>query len=210
MHPDLIRSLRVGTLVLCASVGAGAQTATTVAPAIQFPAAGSGTISGNSTTGINASAPRASISEGDRVFMTKAAGGGLYEVEVSKLAEQKASDQGVKEMASMLVKDHSAANSELMQLASSKGVTLPDKMPADKQAVIKKLSGRSGASFDTEYMRMVGISDHQKDIRLFENGSRNAKDPELKAWIDKTLPTLRAHLSHAKGMKISNTSKAKS
>jgi len=78
--------------------------------------------------------------KGDQTFMTKAAGGGMYEVEVSKMAASKARNADVKAYAEMLVKDHTAANDELKQLASSKGVTLPSDMPADKKAKMDKLS----------------------------------------------------------------------
>ncbi len=201
MRVNLIKPLGVAVLIACASLGATAQTAGGAqSPAIEFPAAGSGTISGNSSSGVNSNAARPAVDARDRAFMIKAAGSGMYEVEVSKLAEQKAADQGVKDMAAMLVKDHTAANAELMQLAASKGVTLPSAPPRDKQAVIKRMSGRSGAAFDRDYIRTVGISDHQNDIRMFEGGSRSAKDPQLKAFIDKTLPTLRDHLAHAKSL----------
>jgi putative membrane protein len=152
------------------------------------------------------SSAASTVSAGDRSFMAKVAGGGMYEVEVSKLAEQKATDQSVKEHAAMLVKDHTNANNELTQLASSKGVALPAKLPRDKQAGLDKLSKTSGPSFDREFMRKVGIADHQADIKLFENGSRTAKDPELKAWIDKTLPTLREHLAHAQKTPLTTAS----
>jgi len=207
MKTLLMKPLSAALVALCASMGVSAQTAGSASsPAMQTPAAGSGTISGNAgASGVTSNEKKAAVNASDRAFMMKAAGSGMYEVEVSKLAEQKASDAGVKEMASMMVKDHTAANAELMQLAGAKGITLPAKLPADKQAIIKKLSGRSGAAFDRDYMRIVGISDHQKDVKLFESNSRSTKDPELKAFIDKTLPTLRQHLTHAQGVKVAGT-----
>ncbi len=132
--------------------------------------------------------------------MIKAAGGGLYEVEVSQLAGQKASDPAVKSYADMLVKQHTQANKELKQLAASKGLALPAKPPREKQAAIDRLSKMEGSAFDRQYVRMVGISDHQADIKLFEKASQNARDAELKAWIDKTLPTLREHLQAARNL----------
>src|SRR6185369_3563928 len=65
------------------------------------------------------------VSKKDQEFFTKAAGGGMFEVEVGKLAESKASDPQVKSFGSMLVKDHGAANEELKALASRKGAQLP-------------------------------------------------------------------------------------
>ena len=46
-------------------------------------------------------------------------------------------------------------------------------------------------------MRQVGVKDHRKDIMKFEKASGSVTDPELKAWVDKTLPKLREHLAMA-------------
>ncbi|RYE40582.1 MAG: DUF4142 domain-containing protein, partial [Sphingobacteriales bacterium] len=45
------------------------------------------------------------------------------------------------------------------------------------------------------------VKDHEKTVDLFENGSKNVKDTELKSFIDNTLPKLRAHLDAAKDIK---------
>jgi putative membrane protein len=160
-----------------------------------------GSAAGSSTPAASAaqSTPAAvtTLRANERTFMTKAAGSGRYEVEASQLAEQKATDQLIKELASMLVKHHSDANNELMQLASNKGLSLPEKLPRDKQAELDRLSKLSGSAFDREYMRRVGLAAHQSDIKLFQNASRTARDPELKAWVNNTLPTLREHLAQA-------------
>ena len=42
------------------------------------------------------------------------------------------------------------------------------------------------------------VEDHEKDVKEFENASKNATDPDLKAWAGKTLPTLQHHLEMAK------------
>jgi len=136
----------------------------------------------------------------DRTFMTKAAGGGMYEVAVSKLAAEKATSPAVKDYAQMLVTDHTAANDQLKALAATKGVALPADMPADKKAKLNALAKTSGATFDRAYIDRVGITDHQADIRLFDTASRSAKDADVKAWAAKTLPTLKEHLTEAQGL----------
>ncbi len=64
---------------------------------------------------------------------------------------------------------------------------------------MKKLHGLTGSDFDREFVRMA-VKDHQKDVREFEQGSKKAEDQELKAWIEKTLPTLREHLQTAQSL----------
>jgi len=137
------------------------------------------------------------LAKNDREFIIKAAEGGMHEVEVSKLAASKASDPAVKSFANMLVDDHTKANDELKQLASSKGVELPAAPPKSKRSEAEKLGKMEGTKFDQEYLKEVGVKDHQKDIKDFEKASKDAKDPELKAWVDKTLPKLKEHLAQA-------------
>lgn len=145
------------------------------------------------------SAAHADVTKKDRDFMVRAAAGGLYEVEAGRLAESKASSAELKSFGAMLIKDHSTANEELKALAAAKGVDLPTALPADKQKRLDKVS--SAKNFDKEFIDEVGVSDHKKDISLFEKASKDADDADVKAFATKTLPTLRAHREHAEGLK---------
>lgn len=84
---------------------------------------------------------------------------------------------------------------KIKQLASAKGVTLPNDMPADKKAKLDKLS--TSKDIDRDFVKEVGLDDHKTDISLFEKASKGAKDSEVKAWFGKTLPTLREHRAEA-------------
>lgn len=140
------------------------------------------------------------LNSADSSFVKKAAGSGLYEVAVAKLAADKATDPAVKTYAEMLVDHHMQANSKLQQVASAKGLTLPTDMPADLQKKIDQLSKESGAAFDKKFIQTVGIGDHKTNIALFEKESKNAKDADLRNFAEATLPTLREHLSAAQKM----------
>ena len=133
--------------------------------------------------------------EGDAKFAVDAANGGMAEVALGKLAEGKAVNAKVKEFATMMVADHTKANDELMALAQSKNITLPQAVSSDKQATMDNLTKKSGSDFDKAYVDQM-VDDHKKTISLFEDASKNAKDADIKAFVDKTLPTLRTHLEH--------------
>jgi putative membrane protein len=137
------------------------------------------------------------ISRGDRKFIQDAAGGGMYEVQAAQLASAKATNPDVKSFASKLVDDHQQANNELVQIANAKKVELPAAPPRGKRQAIEKLGKLSGAEFDKRFMEEVGIEDHQSDIKKFEKASKDVKDSQLKAWVEKTLPHLREHLAMA-------------
>ena len=138
------------------------------------------------------------IARGDRKFIQDAANSGMFEVQVAQLAAAKATDAQVKSFASMLVDHHTAANNELVKIANARQVELP---AAPKRALrrdIEKLGKKSGAEFDREFVREVGIEAHEKDIKLFQKARKDVKDPELKAFVEKTLPVLQEHLAAAK------------
>lgn len=133
------------------------------------------------------------VDEQDAKFAVAAANGGMAEVELGQLAQQKAANARVKDFGGMMVSDHSKANVELKALAKSKGITLPVAIDAEEQKVKDELSAKSGADFDKAYVSNM-IDDHKKDIGEFEEASKNCKDTDLKAFAVKTLPTLKMHL----------------
>jgi putative membrane protein len=133
------------------------------------------------------------LSGPDADFAVKAANGGLAEVELGKLAQQKASHADVKEFGAMMVHDHSMANMELKELAKKRRISLPDSIGTDEQKLKTELAGKSGAEFDKAYVAAM-VKDHQEDIKAFEDARKKVKYPEMTALIDKTLPVLKKHL----------------
>jgi putative membrane protein len=157
--------------------------------------AATGTTSTTSTgaTGGTVSA----LSEDDKKFMTKAAQGGMAEVQGGQTAASQATNADVKTFGQQMVTDHSAANGQLMQLATTKGMALPTETDAEHKKKLSELSKKTGAAFDKAYMADM-VEDHEKDVKEFEKESKDGKDPDLKAWAAKTLPTLQHHLQMAK------------
>ena len=137
--------------------------------------------------------PGIAVVEDDAKFVVDAGNGGMTEVELSKLAQQKATNAKAKEYADMMVMDHSKANDELKALAKAKNVTLPDSLNADSKKMWDDLNTKTGKDFDKAYVSTM-VSEHKKTVSMFENGSKDLKDAELKAFVDKTLPVLKGHL----------------
>lgn len=137
------------------------------------------------------------LSSQDREFIMKAAEGGQMEVTLGQTAVSKATNSDVKQFAQRMVDDHSKASEELKGLASSKGITLPMENAAKTQKMKADMEKHSAANFDREYMKDM-VKDHEKDVAMFEREARDGKDSEVKAWAEKTLPTLREHLQMAR------------
>jgi len=132
-------------------------------------------------------------------FAVEAANGGMMEVQLGKLAQEKATNQRVKDFAAMMVRDHSKANDELKGLAQSKNIALPDSVSGDARDHMDKMSKMSGKDFDKHYIDMM-VDDHDKDVDKFDKAANNLSDPDLKTWAGNTLPTLRAHQDSAKAI----------
>lgn len=132
----------------------------------------------------------------DWKFFKKAAQGGMAEVTLGQLAVDKAESEAVKNFGQRMVTDHGKASPELKDLATAENVTLPTEMDAEAKAVQKKLSTLSGPEFDKAYVEEM-LKGHKKDISAFEKQAQQGKDPEVKNWAEKTLPTLREHYSLA-------------
>lgn len=158
------------------------------------------TAAGSAASGSGADAGGTSqpLAAGDRKFVTEAAQGGMFEVQVSQLAAGKATDPAVKQFAQMLLADHSNANDQLKALASAHNVTLPTDLPRALKSELEQLRKAEGKEFDRQYAKMVGIKDHKEDIARFEQAGREVRNADIKAWIDKTLPTLKEHLAAAR------------
>ena len=145
-----------------------------------------------------AKAPAAAASKqsADQKFVMEAAKGGMAEVELGKLAQEKAASEQVKNFGKRMVDDHGKANDELQTLAKNKNITLPTDLDPKEKALKDRLSKLSGAAFDRAYMNAM-VQDHRKDVNAFKAESTRGQDPDVKAFASKTLPTLEDHLKLA-------------
>jgi putative membrane protein len=137
-----------------------------------------------------------SVPSSDKSFAEKAAIGGLAEVEMGKLAQEKAGSEQVKQFGQRMVDDHSKANDELKQVATAKGLTLPTDLDAKHKSKLDKLQKLSGAQFDRAYMDDM-VADHKQDVGEFQKEAKSGKDSDIKGFASKTLPTLQEHLKMA-------------
>lgn len=139
----------------------------------------------------------------DKSFMKDAAESGLAEVEASKMAAEASQNTQVKGFADQMVQDHTKANDELKALAASKKVDLPTEPGLMERGELKLLKGDKAEKFDKRYSEHFGVKAHEKTIKLFEKEAKDGKDPDVKAWAEKTLPTLRHHLEMARDLEKS-------
>lgn len=186
-----IKSLTKATVAVIALAFAGGVSAQTRAPqpetSIQPPVP-------QSSTSVQTQATHS-----DKEFFKKAAEQGQTDMDLAKLGEAKATDPALKRLATEIANDHMKANSELMALAKSKGVAIAPEPEAAHQKILKAFSEKSGAAFDTA-LREHLVKDHEKAIRMLQNAERESKDPQIRAFAAKQLPTMEQHLAAAQGL----------
>jgi putative membrane protein len=128
----------------------------------------------------------------DRDFLIDAARGGIAEVELGRLAAQRASTEPVRQFAQKMVTEHGAANQDLMRLAQQKGVTLPQEMDAAHRATMDRLATLSGAAFDQAYMSEM-VKDHHHAAALYTREAREGQDADVRALANKGLTRISEH-----------------
>ena len=186
---------------------------------------------GNNRTNNNASnavgtAGSNSVSSSDQKFVNELLADGTAEVELARLANERAASPDVKQFAQMMIDDHTNAGKLLTQVATTYGI--PARPPIDDKHkdLMDKLSKLRGADFDREYMNAM-VDDHEsavKDVRSRVDEDRSltdrltGKNPEDRAsvkpepsddkvkiaineWAANTLPTIEHHLDRAKEIK---------
>jgi len=135
----------------------------------------------------------------DQHFVKHASGDGLAEVNLGRLAEQRAANPQVKQFAARMVRDHNQANQQLLQMANQQGFRPASTMDEQHTKLMEKLGKMQGSDFDSAYMKHQ-VEDHEQAVKLFEKASKEAKDQSLRNFAAQTLPVLREHLQMAKSI----------
>ncbi|MEI9943749.1 MAG: DUF4142 domain-containing protein [Chitinophagaceae bacterium] len=143
--------------------------------------------------------PVITTDEESTTFLVHAANGGMAEVQLGELASQKAVNAKVKDFGKMMVNDHSMANDKVKTLAAQRNVTLPDSVGNEKKKELDDMMMKKGTDFDKAFMKKM-VNDHETTIDMFSQASDKVNDPEVKTFIDNTLPKLKMHLDSAKAI----------
>lgn len=133
----------------------------------------------------------------DSTFVTKANGINVEEIKLGKLAKDKGTTQCVKDLADMLVTDHTQMSQDLNSIAQKKSLNLSDNLNDDAQDAYDDLYDRTGTDFEKEYVDKM-VKGHKDAISLFEKDSSDMNDADIRQYAVNSLPKLRKHLATAK------------
>lgn len=149
------------------------------------------------------------VSAEDKHFMKEAMEGDMAEIQLAKLAQQKASSDQVKQFAQRMIDDHTKLDSQMKPMAQQFGVEAPTEIDAKHKAVEGRLQNLSGEQFDQEYMKAM-VSDHRQDDQAFMREETSASSPELKSAVTQAEPIIAEHLRMAQDVEKSLKGKASS
>lgn len=199
MKNSILSILAFAAIVACkksdtTNTESSADTSTVTAPA------DTGMMTNDSTAVSNGTETQSTLSDQDKKFAEVAAKGGMMEVMAGQLAATNASNEKVKALGEMMVKDHTKANDELKNWAAKVGHQLPTSLDAEKQKVYDDLKAKKGADFDRKYTDLM-VTDHKKTIADFKKQASDGSETSLKSFAEKTIPALEHHLMESEKAK---------
>jgi putative membrane protein len=136
------------------------------------------------------------LAASDAAFIQTAAQGGMAEIQTGQLAEQTSKSRAVKAFAEHMIKDHTANNDQLKQIATTKGATVPASVNDEQQATMTKLQGEKGRKFDHDYIA-AQVQGHEQMLSAFQTEASSGTDPDLKSFAAQTVPVIQEHLKDA-------------
>jgi len=144
--------------------------------------------------GANTGTAATSQNFGDQAFVAKALEGGMAEVQLGQLAQEKSQSNDVKQFGQKMVSDHSQMGEKwLKPIAKQMGVSEPKGPSKKDKKLIEKLQGLSGQQFDTEYIQAM-LKDHKEDLKQFKNEAQMAQDPNVKQIAQQGSTVIQQHL----------------
>lgn len=142
-------------------------------------------------------ATNAPLSDADKALMMEVAKGGMMQLEVSRLASGKTTNDAVRMLAQAEVDEQTGLSAKLGEIAAAKGITLPTTPDADTQSMLSRMQAMSGADFDRMYVQESGVNGHMKLDDVMAQVQKNAKDKTLKDLAKAAHPLVKTHLKVA-------------
>ena len=142
----------------------------------------------------------------DSLFAAAAADGGMAEMMMAEMGAKKATNPELKKFSEHMVESHSKVASQLKELASKKGFTLPTTTSVGHQFCAQSLAGLSGEEFDHAYSH-AQLTAHMAAVATFKAEAERGQDPDVKAWAEKTLPAIEEHVKELRPIAMHHESR---
>lgn len=125
-------------------------------------------------------------------FVNQAASSGMFEVQSSELALERAGSDEVKDFARMMIRDHGELNEQLKAVAATRGLTVPAEIAGPPAQHMEAVMGAEGDRFDQAYLDHQ-VQAHAEAIALFEPWAEQTDDTDVAALAQKAVQHIRTH-----------------
>jgi len=136
-------------------------------------------------------------------FLAQASSANQFEIQSSQLALQSSQNAAVRNLANLLISDHTQLGQQVASVAA--GARLPPPplglLPAQQTALDQLRAAGTGYSFDTAY-RQAQIDAHQQAIALMQNYSTSGDVPPLRTAAGGAIPMMQHHLALAQSLVV--------
>ena len=137
----------------------------------------------------------------DRMFLARASECNLSEIAAAKIAVDKDISAGARSFAQMLIENHTRAQEEVQKLAGAASIVVPAEPDTKHMTKASKLNSLTGAAFESRFLDEQK-RDHAEAILMFKKEMREGSDLSIRAFAEKTLPTLKRHAEMVKQLSM--------
>jgi putative membrane protein len=133
----------------------------------------------------------------DSAIIRQAINGNALEVQLGRVADDRADDSAVEDFGKRMVSDHGALGQDWSALARTQRTTVNTDLTAGQKIIVERLKGLSGRTFDSTYMADM-IRLHERDLAAFDRAATGARSTEVRQLAATSVTTIREHLALAR------------
>ena len=136
-------------------------------------------------------------------YMATAGSSDQFEIQSSQLALQMSQNPQLRNIAQMLITDHTRSTQMVVAAAQSAGITPPPpSLLPQHQALLDQLrAAGTGAAFDSAF-RDIQIQAHQQALALHQNYAAQGVVPALRTVAGQIAPVVQNHLNALQGLQM--------
>jgi putative membrane protein len=133
----------------------------------------------------------------DAEFIRDVGADNTMQVELAKVARDRARNRNVRQFAERIERDHNRLQDEWESMASQNGMRLKRGMGPRHREKVERLKDAKGGNFDRVYMTIM-IQQHQDEVSYWQKEGRASRSNEVRRLVNRGLPTLQQHLAQSK------------
>jgi putative membrane protein len=133
----------------------------------------------------------------DREFLQQALGVNELEVDLGRLAAERATSPDVRASARRMVDKHGQLAQRLAELAREAGAPATAELSPEQRATLEEVRSTSGRAFDEAFRRTVDAG-HVRELAMYEAEVPRAASPRLRALAEQRVSDLRKAVAQVK------------